>query len=40
LGALKSDETSQNSLDVEESLAGLRFEQMGKLNGLPVGLLD
>jgi hypothetical protein len=27
LGAQKLDKTSQNSLDVEEFLAGLRFEQ-------------
>ncbi len=35
LGALKSDETSQYSLDIEDFLAGFRFEQMGKLDELP-----
>jgi hypothetical protein len=31
-GAQKSDKTSQNSKNVEKFLAGLRFEQRGKLN--------
>jgi hypothetical protein len=31
LGAQKSVKTSQNSESLEESLAGLRFEQQGKL---------
>jgi hypothetical protein len=29
-------ETSQNSLDTEEFLAGLRFEQKGNLDKLPI----
>jgi hypothetical protein len=36
LGAQKLDKTSQNSLDVEEFLAGLRFEQKGKLEELSI----
>ena len=32
VGAQKSDKASQNSKNVEEFLAGLRFEQRGKLN--------
>jgi hypothetical protein len=36
LGAQKLDEASQNSLDVEEFLAGLRFEQRNKLQGLQI----
>ena len=36
LGAQKLDETSQNSLDIEEFLAGLRFEQRGKLEELTI----
>jgi hypothetical protein len=39
MGAQKLTETSQNSLDVEEFLAGLRFEQRGKLEELPVHLI-
>jgi len=35
-GAQKLIETSQNSLEVEEFLAGLRFEQRGKLEKLIV----
>jgi hypothetical protein len=35
-GAHKIDKTSQNSWNVEEFLAGLRFKQRGKLNGLPI----
>jgi hypothetical protein len=38
LGAFKLDKTSQNSLDFEEFLAGLRFEQKSKLEGLPIDL--
>jgi hypothetical protein len=34
LGAQESDKTSQNSKDIEEFLAGLRFEQRGKLDEL------
>jgi hypothetical protein len=34
MGAQKLDETSHNSLDIEEFLAGLRFEQRGKLDEL------
>ena len=34
MGAQKLDKTSQNSLNVEEFLAGLRFEQRGKLDEL------
>jgi hypothetical protein len=36
LGAQISAESSQNSLDVKESLAGLRFDQRGKLDGLAI----
>jgi hypothetical protein len=36
LGAPKFDKTSQNSQNVEEFLAGLRFEQMGKLDMVPI----
>jgi len=35
-GAQISDETSRKFLDVEEFLAGLRFEQKNKLEGLPI----
>jgi hypothetical protein len=35
-GAQKLDETSQNSLEVEEFLAGLRFEKRGKLEELTI----
>jgi len=38
LGAQKSDNTSQNSNDIEEFLAGLRFEQRGKLDELTIRL--
>jgi hypothetical protein len=38
LGAQISDKTSQNSLDIEEFLAGLRFEQRGKLGELTIRL--
>jgi len=36
LGAQKLNETSQNSLDIEEFLAGLRFEQRRKLEELTI----
>jgi len=36
LGAQISDKTSQNSSDVEEFLAGLRFEQRNRLEGLQI----
>jgi uncharacterized protein YehS (DUF1456 family) len=36
LGAQISDKTSQNSLNIEEFLAGLRFEQRGRLDELPI----
>jgi hypothetical protein len=36
MGAQYSDKTSQNSGNIEEFLAGLRFEQRGKLDGLPI----
>jgi hypothetical protein len=36
LGAQISDKTSQNSADVEEFLAGLRFEQRERLDELPI----
>ncbi len=39
MGAQKLDKTSQNSSDVEEFLAGLRFEQRSKLEELPVHLI-
>jgi hypothetical protein len=32
MGAQISDKTSQNSLDVEEFLTGVRFEQRGKMD--------
>jgi hypothetical protein len=35
LGAQKSDKTSQKSSNIEEFLAGLRFEQRGRLEELP-----
>jgi len=38
VGAQISDKTSQNSTDIEEFLAGLRFEQRGKLDELLVKL--
>jgi hypothetical protein len=38
LGAQISDKTSQNSLDIEEFLAGLRFEKRGKLGELTIRL--
>jgi hypothetical protein len=37
-GAQISDETSQNSMDIEEFLAGLRFEHRVKLDKLPIKL--
>jgi hypothetical protein len=36
LGAQISDKTSQNSIDIEEFLAGLRFGQKGKLDELLI----
>ena len=36
LGAPKFDKTSQNSQNVEEFVAGLRFEQRGKLDMEPI----
>jgi len=36
LGAQKIDKTSQNSLNIEEFLAGLRFGQKRKLEGLSI----
>jgi len=39
LGAQKLDKTSQNSMDVEEFLAGLRFEQRNRLEGLQIDFL-
>jgi len=39
VGAQKFNETSQEFLDIEEFLAGLRFEQRNKLKGLPIDLL-
>lgn len=36
VGAQKLDETSRNSLNVEEFLAGLRFEQRNRLDGLQI----
>jgi hypothetical protein len=38
MGAQKLDKTSQNSMDVEEFLAGLRFNQRGKLDELAITL--
>jgi hypothetical protein len=38
MGAQNLDKTSQNSLIIEEFLAGLRFEQKNKLEGLPLNL--
>jgi hypothetical protein len=34
LGAPKPDKTSQNSVNIEEFLTGLRFEQRGRLEEL------
>ena len=36
LGAYNSNKASQSSLDLEDFLAGLRFEQRSKLEELPV----
>jgi ribosome biogenesis GTPase A len=36
VGAQISDKTSRNSTNIEEFLAGLRFEQRGKLDELPI----
>jgi hypothetical protein len=36
MGAQISDETSQNSMGVEEFLAGLRFKQRNRLEGLQI----
>jgi hypothetical protein len=36
LGTYKSDKASQNSEYVEEFVAGLRFEQRGKLDIVPI----
>jgi hypothetical protein len=36
LGACESDKTSQNSLGIEDFLAGLRFEQRGRLDELAI----
>jgi hypothetical protein len=38
VGASNLDNTSQNSKDIEEFLAGLRFEHWGKLEELPIKL--
>jgi hypothetical protein len=37
-GAYKMDKTGQNSENVEEFVAGLRFEQRGKLDLVPIKL--
>jgi len=36
VGAQKSDKTSRDSSNIEEFLAGLRFEQRGRLEELPI----
>lgn len=36
LGAQKLDKTGQNSTNIEEFLAGLRFEQRGRLEELTI----
>ena len=36
VGAQISDKTSRNSVNIEEFLAGLRFEQRGRLEELPI----
>ncbi len=38
LGAQFLDKTSQNSINIEEFLAGMRFDQRGKLEELPISL--
>jgi hypothetical protein len=40
LGAQKSDKTSQKTLDVEDILAGLRFENRNKLEGYRLTFRD
>ena len=35
-GVSNLDKTSQNSISVEEFMAGFRFEQKGKLDKLPI----
>jgi hypothetical protein len=35
MGAQKLDKASKNSINMEEFLAGLRFEQRGKIEELP-----
>jgi len=35
-GAQKLNKTSQNSVNIDEFLAGLRFEQRGKLEELKI----
>jgi hypothetical protein len=36
MGAQNLDKTSRNSLNVEEFLAGLRFEKRSRLEGLQI----
>ena len=36
LGAQELDETSQNTLEIEEFLAGLCFKQKNKVEGLAI----
>jgi hypothetical protein len=38
LGAQKTDKTSQKLMNIDEFLAGLRFEQRGKLDGFSITL--
>jgi hypothetical protein len=40
MGALTSDNTSQNSNNIEEFLAGLCFKQWGRLERLPVSHME